>query len=52
MDFYETAETSDENYLTHTWKASDGTLYSICVDKSVSIEDAYIQMINYVDPIE
>lgn len=46
MEFYETTETSSENYLMHTWKAADGDLHSICVDKNVSIDDAYIQMID------
>ena len=52
MEFYETTETSNENYVTHIWKDTDGTLRGICVDKNLSIEDAYIQMINYEDPIE
>lgn len=51
MEFYKTQETSNENMVTHVWKALDGTLHGICVDKNVSIEDAYIQMINYVEPI-
>lgn len=52
MEFYKTTETSHENYVTHIWKDLDGSLHGICVDKNVSIEDAYIQMINYVEPIE
>jgi|TARA_R110000822_G_scaffold194402_1_gene332702 hypothetical protein len=52
MEFFATQNTSNENILTHIWKAPDGTLHGICVDKDVSIEDAYTQMINYVEPIE
>ena len=51
MEFLATKDI-DENIFQHTWKASDGTTHGICVEKSVSIEDAYIQMINYVEPIE
>lgn len=51
MEFLVTQNTSNENILTHIWIATDGTLHGICVDKNVSIEDAYIQMINYVEPI-
>jgi hypothetical protein len=52
MEFYKTQETSNENMVTHIWIKEDGTLHGICVDKNVSIEDAYIQMINYVEPDE
>lgn len=52
MEFFATQNTSNENMVTHTWKAIDGTLHGICVDKNVSIEDAYQTMINYVEPIE
>jgi len=52
MEFIATQKTSNENIVTHTWKATDGTLHGICVDKDVSIEDAYIQMINYVESTE
>jgi hypothetical protein len=49
MEYFETKETSNENMVTHTWKAKDGTLHGICVDKSVTIEEAYTLMINYVE---
>lgn len=49
MEFYLTQNIS-ENINQHTWKALDGTLHGICVDKNVSIEDAYNLMINYVEP--
>lgn len=52
MEFFATQNTSNENMVTHTWKAIDGTLHGICVNKNVSIEDAYTQMINYVVPTE
>lgn len=52
MEFFATQNTSNENMVTHTWKAIDGTLHGICVNKNVSIEDAYQTMINYVEPIE
>jgi hypothetical protein len=49
MEYLETKETTNENMVTHTWKAPDGTLHGICVDKSVTIEEAYTLMINYVE---
>jgi hypothetical protein len=49
MEFFATQNTSNENMVTHTWKAKDGTLHGICVDKSVTIEEAYTLMINYVE---
>lgn len=52
MEFFATQNTSNENMVTHTWKALDGTLHGICVDKNVSIEEAYQTMINYVEPTE
>ena len=52
MEFFATQNTSNGNMVTHTWKAVDGTLHGICVDKNVSIEDAYTQMINYVESTE
>lgn len=49
MVFFATQETSNENMVTHVWKAVDETLHGICVDKSISIEEAYTLMINYVE---
>jgi hypothetical protein len=49
MEYFGTKETSNQNMVTHVWKAIDGTLHGICVDKNTSIEDAYIRMINYVE---
>jgi hypothetical protein len=49
MEFYRTQETSNENMVTHIWIKEDGTLHGICVDKSVTIEEAYTLMINYVE---
>lgn len=51
MEFYKTQETSNENMVTHIWIDTDNTLHGICVDKNVSIEDAYNMMINYVEPV-
>lgn len=50
MEFYKTQETSNENMVTHIWQDSDNSLHGICVNKNVSIEDAYNMMINYVEP--
>lgn len=50
MQFYKTQETSNENIITHIWIKEDNTLHGICVDKSISIEEAYTLMINYVEP--
>lgn len=52
MEYYRTQETSNPEMVTHIWIHTDNTLHGICVNKNVSIEDAYIQMINYVEPIE
>ena len=52
MEYYRTQETSNPEMVTHIWINTDNTLHGICVDKNVSIEDAYQTMINYVEPIE
>jgi len=50
MEYFITQDTSNENMVTHIWKDTDGTLHGICVDKTISVEDAYEMMINYVEP--
>ena len=49
MEYFATQETSNENMVTYVWKAPAGTLHGICVDRSVSIEEAYTFMLNYVE---
>ena len=52
MQYLHTKETSDINVLCHYYTDENNNIQAICVDKDVSIEDAYTQMINYVEPIE
>jgi hypothetical protein len=48
MEFFATHNIT-ENINQHTWRDTDGTLHGICVDKNISIEEAYTLMINYVE---
>lgn len=52
MEYYRTQETSNPEIVTHIWIDNDNSLHGICVDKNISIEEAYQKMINYVEPIE
>jgi hypothetical protein len=49
MEFFKTQETSNPDMVTHIWTDEKGNLHGICVQKDVSIEDAYLQMINYTE---